>query len=102
MNYNDISQVKKCQCEEAANLFKTLSNPLRLEIFCVLSGGEKSVSDLQKLTSGSQSQISQFLKRMEYEGLVIGRREGTFKFYSLADKRVKELMVALAIIFQEK
>jgi DNA-binding transcriptional ArsR family regulator len=91
--------VKASHCLMAANLFKTLSNPLRLQIFCILFEGEKTVSQLEALSSGSQSHISQFLKRMEYEKLVRSRREGKYKYYSLADPKVKELMESLMRIF---
>jgi DNA-binding transcriptional ArsR family regulator len=91
--------VKASHCLLASDLFKTLSNPLRLQIFCILFEGEKTVSELEVLSSGSQSHISQFLKRMEYEKLVKSRRQGKFKYYSLADRRVKDLMEALMRIF---
>lgn len=91
--------VKASHCLAASKLFKTLSNPLRLQIFCILFEGERSVGELEKLTTGSQSQISQFLKRMEYEHLVKSRSEGKFRIYSLADQKVRELMEALSRIF---
>ena len=91
--------VKGTHCIAAAKLFKTLSNPLRLQIFCILFEKERSVSELEQFTTGSQSQISQFLKRMEYENLVKSRREGKFRIYSLADQKVRDLMEALSNIF---
>jgi DNA-binding transcriptional ArsR family regulator len=93
--------VKASHCLMASNLFKTLSNPLRLQIFCILFEGEKTVSQLEELSSGSQSHISQFLKRMEYEKLVKSRREGKYKYYSLADQKVKDLMESLMRIFSQ-
>ena len=94
-----FGKIKASQCISASNLFKTLSNPLRLQIFCILFEGEKTVSELESLTSGSQSHISQFLKRMEYENLVKSRRDGKYKYYSLAEQKIKDLMEALNRIF---
>lgn len=94
-----FGKVKASHCLLASNLFKTLSNPLRLQIFCILFEGQRTVSELVTLANGSQSQISQFLKRMEYENLVKSRRDGKYKYYSLADQKVKDLMKALTKIF---
>ncbi len=98
-NCDMYGSVKGTHCLAASKLFKTLSNPLRLQIFCVLFEGERSVGELERLTTGSQSQISQFLKRMEYENLVISRRDGKYIIYSLADQKVRDLMEALSKIF---
>ena len=66
----------EAHCHAAAKLFKTLSNPLRLSILCRLFQGEKTVTEIEESTKGSPFQISQFLKRMEYEHLVALRRNG--------------------------
>jgi ArsR family transcriptional regulator len=87
-------------CDIAAKLFKTLSNPLRLGILCVLFDGEKTVGELETLTTGSQSQISQFLKRMEYEKLVSSRRDGKYTYYKLADEKLYQLFETLNRLFR--
>ena len=46
-------------------------------ILCQLSGGERSVGELQPLVGLSQSALSQHLARLRAEGLVATRREGT-------------------------
>ncbi len=88
-------------CSMASQLFKTLSNPLRLKILCNLSGGERSVGELEELCECSQSQISQFLKRMEYEDLVDKRRDGKYIFYRIKDERLFVLFETLSKIFSE-
>lgn len=57
-----------------------------------LMEGPKTVSQLINCCHGTQSQISHFLTRMKYEGLVQSKREGKYVVYSVADKRLTALM----------
>ena len=82
-------------CGEVCLILKALSHPLRLMILRHLMGGDKTVSEVVHLWGGSQSQVSQFLLRMRAEGLVHCRREGRFQYYSVADKRLYNLMKTL-------
>lgn len=87
------------QCESTAKTLKLLAHPKRLQLLCVLSAGEKSVSELEVLCETSQSQLSQFLQRMRSEGLVAARREGKFVVYRIGDPKVEKLIKALHKIF---
>ncbi len=98
-NYANHGKQMHSHCQVASKLFKTLSNPLRLAILCILFDGEKTVTEIEKESDGSQSQISQFLKRMEYENLVKCRRSGKFMYYSIADKKLLILFKTLNKIF---
>ncbi len=86
--------IKKIQksCEMVCQILKALSHPQRLIILSHLLNQERSVSELVDLCDISQSQISQFLTRMKIEKLVQSRREGRFLYYSVADKRITQLM----------
>lgn len=70
---------------DAANLMKALGNESRLMILCLLTEGERSVSDLNDIIPLSQSALSQQLARLRQQGLVKTRRESQTIFYSLAD-----------------
>jgi len=70
---------------DAANLMKALGNESRLMILCLLTEGERSVSDLNKIIPLSQSALSQQLARLRQQGLVRTRRESQTIFYALAD-----------------
>lgn len=89
----------KSKSQEVAALLKTLGHPKRLLILCLLKTEEMSVGQLEEYCEIGQSQISQFLKRMEYEGLVKHRREANFIYYSIADQRVSKLIIQLENIF---
>lgn len=93
-----ISKMRQ-RSEEVASLLKNLSHPQRLLILCCLAEGERSVGEIEKACGASQSAVSQFLKSMRLEGLVDSRREGKQVYYSIADKRVLELMSSLYQIF---
>lgn len=84
---------------EVAGILKTLGHPKRLLLLCSLSEGEKAVSEIEQICEISQSQVSQFLKRMESEDLVLSRREGNFVYYSIKDERIEQLIKSLANIF---
>lgn len=69
--------------ENAAALLRTLANPHRLLVLCVLGEGELSVGALNERIPLSQSALSQHLALLRSEGLVDTRREGLAIFYSL-------------------
>jgi DNA-binding HxlR family transcriptional regulator len=87
------------KCSEVAALLKHFSHPQRLLILCYLSDGEKQVSDIQSEVGLSQSQTSQFLKRMQSEGLLGLRREKNFSFYYIESPEVVKLLKAMQKIF---
>ena len=70
---------------DAAGLMKALGNESRLMILCMLTEGERSVSDLNEIIPLSQSALSQQLARLRQQGLVKTRRESQTIFYSLAE-----------------
>jgi len=60
-----------------------------------LLAGAKTVSELTVACGVSQSQVSQFLIRMKFEGLVKSEKKGKYQVYSVADKRLIGLMKAI-------
>lgn len=87
------------KCVEVSSLLKHFSHPQRLLILCYLSDGEKQVSDIQDVVGLSQSQTSQFLKRMQAEGLLGLRREKNFSFYFIQNPDVIKLLKSMQKIF---
>ena len=67
---------------------KALSHPVRLQIVKYLALGELSVTELtDRITTHSQSSISQHLGFLFKNGIVSNRREGTLHFYKINDWR---------------
>lgn len=89
----------KDKCVEVSSLLKHFSHPQRLLILCYLSDGEKQVSDIQEAVGLSQSQTSQFLKRMRLQGLLNLRREKNCVFYYVQNKDVLKLLKSMQKIF---
>ena len=87
------------KCDDVAQVMKALAHPQRLMLLCHLSGGEKTVGDLERLCEVSQSAMSQFLTRMKFEGLVQSEKRGLFVYYRIADEKVGELIAALYHIY---
>lgn len=87
------------KCVEVSAIMKAISHPQRLMLMCHLSEGEKNVSELLELCELSQSQLSQFLNRLQREKLLNVRRDGTFSYYSIADKNITKLIQAMQKIF---
>ncbi len=78
------SQMKE-HAADAAGLMKALGNESRLMILCMLTEGERSVSDLNEIIPLSQSALSQQLARLRQQGLVKTRRASQTIFYSLSN-----------------
>lgn len=92
----DLMQEK---CVEVSSLLKHFSHPQRLLILCYLSDGEKQVTDIHEAVGLSQSQTSQFLKRMQNEGLLGLRREKNYSFYYIQNPDVVKLLKSMQKIF---
>lgn len=84
---------------DAARLLKALANERRLQVLCLLAGGERSVGELNELLELSQSALSQHLAVLREEGLVDTRREAQMIFYSLAPGPAGAVMETLHGIF---
>lgn len=90
------------RAKQAAEFLKALSHESRLLILCILSEGEKSVTDLEALLSMRQPAVSQQLARLRYDGLVETRRDGKTIYYSLANKDVRTVLGAIYEVFCNK
>ncbi len=77
----------------AAELFKTLSTPLRLGIVAQLSKGEHRVQELVEELGASQPLISQHLRLMRSAHLVRGTRQGREVVYTLADNHIAHIVL---------
>lgn len=91
--------VMQDRCEEVASLLKHFAHPQRLLILCLLSDGEQRVSEIHNAVGLSQSQASQFLKRMHIEGLLGLRREKNNSYYYIQNKDVVKLLKSMQKIF---
>ena len=84
-----------------ADLFSTLANPIRLMIIDVLRDGEKTVSEIARITGRSQSNISQHLSLLRQRGFVIAERRGTSTYYRLFSDKITNLCNLIREILYE-
>jgi DNA-binding transcriptional ArsR family regulator len=80
------------QVHLAAESFRLLSDPTRIKVLWALLQGESSVACLAELAGAAPAAVSQHLAKLRLAGLVKGRRQGTFVYYSAADDHVRGLL----------
>jgi DNA-binding transcriptional ArsR family regulator len=80
------------QVHLAAESFRMLADPTRIKVLWALLQGESSVACLAELAGAAPTAVSQHLAKLRLAGLVKGRREGTFVYYSAADDHVQGLL----------
>jgi len=74
---------------EYAQFFKVLSDPNRLMIIDMLSCGELCACVILEKFKITQPTLSHHMKSLSDSGLVVGRKEGKWVYYSLSDKAVQ-------------
>jgi DNA-binding transcriptional ArsR family regulator len=73
-----------------AEICKTFSNPIRLEILSKLRDGKKSVTEIAALTGVRQATISQHLAVLRQRGVVSTERDGINVFYKVANPKITQ------------
>ena len=68
-----------------AQIYKALSEEIRLRIVMLLIQGELCVCDLMSIFGESQSKISRHLAYLKHSGLIKGRRVGAWMHYDLKE-----------------
>lgn len=82
-----------------ADLFKVLSNPVRIQILDGLRTGERSVNDIAGWMEIEPSSISQQLAVLRSRNLVASRKQGNFVFYSIRDPAIFKILDAALEVF---
>ena len=88
----DLSMPEDEEANLAAETFRMLADPTRIKLLWALLQGESSVTRLADLAGVSPTAVSQHLAKLRLAGLVRGRREGTFVYYTAADTHVHALL----------
>src|SRR4051812_33171643 len=79
----------------AAQLYHALSDSIRLDVVLLLQGGERCVCELMDELDLAQSRLSWHLKTLSDAGIITGRREGRWNYYSLNVEVLAEARSAL-------
>lgn len=78
--------------ERAAQLFRAMGDAPRLRILDLLKKGEWCVTEIVTAVNEKFSTVSQRLRILRREGLIVRRREGNHIYYALADRHVADLI----------
>jgi DNA-binding transcriptional ArsR family regulator len=78
--------------ERASRLFRAIGEPARLRLLSRLAQGEMCVTELAASEQESLSTISQRLRVLRSENLIVRRRRGKHINYALADQHVMDLV----------
>jgi ArsR family transcriptional regulator, lead/cadmium/zinc/bismuth-responsive transcriptional repressor len=84
--------VNDAALERASRLFRAIGEPSRLRLLSRLAQGEMSVTELAASERESLSTISQRLRVLRSESLIVRRRRGKHINYVLADQHVMDLV----------
>lgn len=84
-----------------ARLFKALGDENRLHILELLQGGERCACVLLENLHLSQPTLSHHMKILCDAGLVIGRKEGKWVYYTLNRETARELEALIRELFRE-
>lgn len=94
--------MKKDFYEKKAQIFKALSNPVRLEIIDFLTSGEKCVCEIVENLKYEQPHISKSLIKLKEAGLIKDRKDGLNVYYSLKICCMKEFFNCLNKIIEQE
>jgi len=78
--------------EVAARLFRAIGDTPRLRLLALLSQGEACVTELAQAEGENISTISQRLRVLRSEHLLVRKRRGKHINYGLADQHVMDLV----------
>ena len=84
--------------EQLAQLYKALSEEMRLRIMMLLTQGELCVCDIQAVLDEPQSKVSRHLAYLKHSGLVSSKRVGVWMHYLIKDSADKTCMAQLAFM----
>lgn len=86
------SPFSKQAFQRAASIFRALGDVERLRLLEKLAEREVCVTELAEASGARMPTVSQRLRVLRAEGLVVQRRDGKHIYYALADQHVVELV----------
>ncbi|MBF0363387.1 MAG: winged helix-turn-helix transcriptional regulator [Oligoflexia bacterium] len=94
--------VKNNDYDKVVEIFKALSEPMRIKILDVVSCRELCACEILECLSISQSTLSHHMKVLISCDLVIGRKEATWMYYSINKETIANIHNILDIITSKK
>jgi DNA-binding transcriptional ArsR family regulator len=79
--------------EGAAQILRAMGDAARLRILDLLKNGELCVTEVALAVGEKFTTVSQRLKLLRNDGLIVRRRDGNHIYYALADRHVVDLIL---------
>ena len=89
------------QLDIKVKLIHGFSNKIRLQILECIKNEEKTVSQIIAETKASQSNISQHLACLKGCGIINGRNEGKYMYYSLRNDHIRDLLSLFDVVLED-
>ncbi len=86
--------------EAVSGILKSMSHPIRMKILYKLLEGDQTTGELLELVNTTNPNLSQHLNVLRDNGLITSKKEGTFIYNSIADKRIAKILVNIQNLFQ--
>ena len=75
-----------------AKFLRIISDPKRLEIILLLKDGEKNSAEIQEAIDKPQPTVSQHLKILRNNNLIVTEKKDRIKYYSIKDKFIFKII----------
>jgi DNA-binding transcriptional ArsR family regulator len=85
-----------------ADFFRALAHPVRVRILEILSGGDRTVQELQQILGLDQPAVSQQLAQLRAKNVVTARKAGSTVTYTLSDPLITRLLSVAREIFNNR
>ena len=82
-------------------LIHGFSNKTRIQIVECIKDQEKTVSQIIEEINGNQSNISQHLACLKGCGIIVGRNEGKYVYYSLRNQQIRDLLTMFDVVLED-
>jgi len=82
-------------------LIHGFSNKTRIQILESIKNQEKTVSQIIEEINGNQSNISQHLACLKGCGIIVGRNEGKYCYYSLRNNQIRDLLMMFDVVLED-
>ncbi|MGR3762853.1 ArsR/SmtB family transcription factor [Rossellomorea sp. NS-SX7] len=92
---------EKFDLDTKVKFLQGFAHKIRIQILECIKEEEKTVSEIVEDLDGSQSNISQHLACLRGCGLIVGRQEGKYTFYSLSNQQVRDLLTMFDVVLDE-
>lgn len=88
----EVASISPETTREAASIFRALGEEGRLKTLMLISNKERCVTEIANVLGENLAAVSQRLKLLRAERIVVSRRQGKHIYYALADQHIVDLI----------